>query len=111
VELREKLRAQDLPPAAVRLLDRLYENPMLTVRGAESLLGVRFATAARALEELEKAGIVREVTGQQRHRRYRFEPYLALFAAGNPGSDPQRTARTESTRTARPTTTTRSNED
>lgn len=79
MRLREKLRATGLPPAAARLLDRLYEHPVISARTAEALLDVQFATASRALEVLEKAGIVREVTGQQRNRRYRFHPYLALF--------------------------------
>jgi DNA-binding IclR family transcriptional regulator len=80
---------------AVRLLKHLYANPMLTVRKAESLLGVQFATAARALEVLESEGVVRETTGQRRHRRYRFEPYLALFAAGNPSVPSEATDRAD----------------
>jgi Fic family protein len=79
MELREQLRQRELPPAAARLLDRLYEQPVLSARTAEKLLKVQFATANRALEALENAGIVREVTGQQRNRRYRFDAYLNLF--------------------------------
>lgn len=82
MELREQLRQRELPPAAARLLERLYEQPVLSARTAEKLLKVQFATANRALEALENAGIVREVTGQQRHRRYRFDEYLNLFERG-----------------------------
>ena len=79
MKLREHLRSRDLPPAAGRLLDRLYQHPVISARAAESLLDVQFATASRALEALEQQGIVREITGQQRNRRYRFDAYLALF--------------------------------
>lgn len=79
IGLREKLRHRELPPAAARLLDHLYARPILSARTAERLLNVQFATANRALEALAEAGVVREVTGQQRNRRFRFEEYLALF--------------------------------
>ena len=77
--LREDLRALGLPPQAARLVEQLYEHPVLTARRAESLLGVAFATANRALDDLETAGVIREVTGQQRNRRFRFDLYLNLF--------------------------------
>ena len=79
MELRESLRARSLPPAAARLRDRLFEHPVLTARAAQSLMNVQFATANLALDALEEAGIVREVTIQQRNRRFRFDAFLALF--------------------------------
>jgi Fic family protein len=84
MELRESLRARSLPPAAARLRDKLFEHPVLTARAAESLMNVQFATANRALDALEEAGIVREVTGQQRNRRFRFDAFLALFEESGP---------------------------
>ncbi len=95
-KLREGLRNRGLPPAAARLLDRLYEHPVISARTAESMLNVQFATANRALEVLEKESIVREITGQQRHRRYRFDAYLALFEQPKPAHDEAPAATTES---------------
>lgn len=35
--------------------------------------------------QLEALGYLEETTGQQRNRRYRFEPYLELFEAYRSG--------------------------
>lgn len=94
LELREAHRQQIAERAAgnnaLRLLDGLYEHPILSVRMAEHHLGCSYATAAKTVEEMQRLGILREVTGQQRNRRYRYDPYLALFdqqALATPGAD------------------------
>jgi len=64
---------------AVRLLDRLYEQSIISVRLAERCLGCSYVTAANVIGELERLGILREFTGRQRNRRWRYEQYLELF--------------------------------
>ncbi len=61
------------------LLDHFFELPVLSIKQAEQHLGCTYRTAARLVEEFEALGIVREITGQKRHRRYRFERYIAIF--------------------------------
>lgn len=58
------------------LLDRLFENPYLTISRAAQHLAVSFPTAQRAMDYLETAGIVRETTGMQRHKRFRADEIL-----------------------------------
>jgi Fic family protein len=84
LDLREQHRrliAEKLSGSAsgLRLLDFLFQSPIISVRMAESHLGCSYVTAANLVQEMEQAGIVREMTGQQRNRRYRYEPYLNLF--------------------------------
>ncbi len=62
-----------------RLLDYLFERPIVTVRMAQHVLECSYATANSLVQQFEQAGILKEITGWQRNRRYRFEPYLALF--------------------------------
>jgi Fic family protein len=62
-----------------RLLDYLFEKPVLTVRAAEEHLGCSFVTASKLVEELARQGLLKETTGQKRNRMFRYEPYLALF--------------------------------
>jgi Fic family protein len=64
---------------ALRLLDRLFEQPVTTIRLVEKYLECAYVTAAKLVERFEELGLLREVTGQRRNRRYRYEPYLALF--------------------------------
>ena len=77
--LRESARAKVRTPAARDLIEKAFEHPVLSVRAAEGLLGTTFATANKAVDELVEVGLLLEVTGQRRNRRYHFDPYLRLF--------------------------------
>lgn len=63
----------------LKLLDYLYEKPVFSVRMAQKHLDCTYTTAAKVVGQLEKAGLVVEITGQQRNRLYRYSPYLELF--------------------------------
>jgi Fic family protein len=63
----------------LRLLDHLFEAPILSVRHAEDMLDCSYPTAAKFISEFERLGLLREITGQQRNRRYIYEPYYAIF--------------------------------
>ncbi|HCX30247.1 MAG TPA: cell filamentation protein Fic [Blastocatellia bacterium] len=63
----------------LRLLDYLYEQPMINVRMVERHLQSSFVTASKLVDQLVKLEILRETTGGQRNRRYAYSPYLALF--------------------------------
>ncbi|HVM13713.1 MAG TPA: Fic family protein [Egibacteraceae bacterium] len=62
-----------------RVLDRLFDQPIVTVANVRDMLGVTHAGANNLVKRLEALDILREFTGYARHRRYRFEPYLRLF--------------------------------
>lgn len=79
LKLRETARAQVQSAYSLRLIDGLFQHPVVNVRKVEQLLGCSFATADKTLSELEGLGLVREITGGKRNRRFRFEPYLQLF--------------------------------
>jgi Fic family protein len=65
---------------ALRLLDRLYEQPLVNVRLVEQWLGCVYATANKLLGQLLALGLLVEVTGHERNRRFSYEPYLQLFS-------------------------------
>jgi Fic family protein len=64
---------------AKELLLQLYAAPIFTPREAEQLLEVTAATANRLISELEKVGIVKEITGFSRNRLYSLHEYLNIF--------------------------------
>lgn len=64
---------------ALRILDLLFQQPIVVVNLICEQLGCSYVTAANALEGLRKLKIVREVTGARRNRRYSYDDYLALF--------------------------------
>jgi Fic family protein len=65
--------------AAFRLLDYLYEQPIISVRLVEHHVQSSFVTANKLVEQFMNLGILNETTGRQRNRRYAYAPYLALF--------------------------------
>jgi Fic family protein len=81
IELRESLRTKPKQSSARRLVDLLFEHPVTQTKQVSELLDVSFPTANSALDELVQLGVLRETTGQQRYRRFRFDPYLNLFSA------------------------------
>lgn len=63
------------------MLDYVFQHPVLTVRMIERDLGCSVVTANKTVQTLADIGILREVTGGRRNRRFRYDPYLELFPA------------------------------
>ncbi|MCG8527165.1 MAG: Fic family protein [Opitutales bacterium] len=63
-----------------RILEQLYQSPILKVTDVEQLLNVTFAAANSLISRLTRLGILQEITGQKRHRVFRYAPYLDLFS-------------------------------
>jgi Fic family protein len=67
----------------LKLHDRMYETPTFSVGDAKEVMSCAFGTASSIVEKLEELGLVREITGQERNRRYQYEPYVRLFDPEN----------------------------
>lgn len=65
--------------SALKMLDLLYAQPIVNIRLVEQGLGCVYLTASKLVEQFEELGLVVETTGGRRNRRFRYEPYLALF--------------------------------
>jgi Fic family protein len=77
-------------PNGLRLLSELFRQPLINVKAASRALDVTFPTANRLVGRFEELDLLREVTGQQRARMFRYQPYLDLFEdpavdGGDPG--------------------------
>jgi len=62
-----------------RLLELLFERPLLNINMVVGRLGVVNHTARRLVEVLEREGLLHEITGNRRNRVYRYDVYVALF--------------------------------
>ena len=74
-----KIAADTSSKAPLRLVETLAANPYLTLTGASRQLHVAFTTVQRAAEQLQKLGIVKEVSGQQRNRVYCATALLSIL--------------------------------
>jgi Fic family protein len=65
---------------AVRLFDLLPERPMISLAAAVDLMKTTKPTAAKAINALVQAGVIREITGRRRDRIYAYHAYLSALA-------------------------------
>ncbi len=63
----------------LRVLEALYRRPFITVNGIVTLTGVSFTAASQLTNKFLQHGLLHEVTGQARNRRFNYSEYIALF--------------------------------
>lgn len=91
LQLREQHRAaitEGLGRAAGnghKILESLFQRPILSVNDVRAVTGTTYASANALVSRLVQVGVLEEMTGYARNRRFRYAPYIALFVEGSPG--------------------------
>jgi Fic family protein len=67
---------------AVKLIDLLFEMPVISNKNVVERLKVSNVTANELVRRFVKIGIIREITGKQRYKRYIFTDYVEIIARG-----------------------------
>ena len=67
-----------------RTLEHLFAHPIVSVHEVRALTGTTYPAANQLVERLTAIGILAEVTGHARNRRFRYDPYVRLFAEDPP---------------------------
>lgn len=62
-----------------RVLESLFDRPIVSVAGVRDITGTGYPAANQLVARLTELGILREVTGHSRNRRFQYEPYVRLF--------------------------------
>ena len=75
----QKKVAGDSTNAPLRVVELLAANPFITANGAAEKLGVAFTTAQRAIERLERLGIVKQSGDAKRDRVYCANALLEIL--------------------------------
>jgi hypothetical protein len=68
--------------SARRVHVALQRSPVIALPRLLEETGLRAQAATSALHRMRALGIVREITGRQRHRLYSYDAYIALLADG-----------------------------
>ena len=68
-----------------RVLEYLYEHPIVSVNEVKELIGTAYPAASQLVAKLEACGILTEITGQSRNRRFRYDEYVHLFSDAEVG--------------------------
>ena len=64
----------------LRVLERLYLTPILSVADVRNITGTSYTAANQLVARFVDAGILEEATGYQRNRQFRYAPYIRIFS-------------------------------
>jgi Fic family protein len=76
---RARIQNEDVSPTTLQIYDHFCREPILTNSILVMKLKSSKPTVQRTLEYLQKLGIIREISGKQRHRRYAYQAYLDIL--------------------------------
>ena len=63
-----------------RVLEYLFQHPIVSINEIADLIGITYAAANQLIARLTTVRVLAEITGQARNRRFRYDPYIELFA-------------------------------
>lgn len=78
-ECEKKTLSLSNPKNGQKLLELLYSYPIVNINQVADYLGLSFPTAKKLIMDFEADGILKEITGLERNRRFVFFKYLAIF--------------------------------
>ncbi len=100
LELREKLQeliSERMAGNAMgfRLVNYLFEHPLTNIQLVAGGMNCAYVTASKLVAKFAELGILSEMTGQRRNRRYLFAPYMMIFAeiSAPPGETEEKVSR------------------
>ncbi len=69
-----------VPKEAARVLDQVFGNPFISIARHASKIGESYHNVSKAVQFWENNGLLREYTGQQRHREYVAQEIFNVMA-------------------------------
>lgn len=69
-------------PLAVGILEKLYYTPYISVNDIAREFSISYQAASTLVSQLEGIGILREITGRKRDKRYIYSDYLLILEEG-----------------------------
>ena len=69
-------------PLAVGILERLFQKPYVSVNDVAKEFSISFQAASNLVSQLEGAGILQEITGKKRDKRFIYGAYITILSEG-----------------------------
>ena len=63
------------------VLDKLFGKPIISVNDVQEWTGLTYQASNALIERFCEHGILAETTGKRRNRRFRYVPYISIFAS------------------------------
>lgn len=82
-DLIEKLLERNIGGVhAVKLIDILFDRPVITVGEVSESIGISRQAANKLVTKFEDIGILGEITGKKRYKKYIFSDYVRIIGEG-----------------------------
>ena len=78
-DYRVRLQATPASARVLQVIDLLFARPLVSIAQVAQALGVSFPQATRYVETLQRAGLLREITGKERGRIYQADAILDVI--------------------------------
>ena len=69
-------------PLAVGILERLFQKPYVSVNDVAKEFSISFQAASNLVSQLAGAGILYEITGKKRDKRFLYREYITILSEG-----------------------------
>ena len=69
-------------PLAVALLHKLFYTPVITIADAEKEYAISYPTASNLVNQFVDLGILKEMTGKKRAKRFVYAEYMNILSEG-----------------------------
>ena len=69
-------------PNGLKLMDHLFMNPLVTIHEIRRVTGISDATAGRLIKQMTELGILNEITGYARNRKFLYKDYFNILKEG-----------------------------
>jgi Fic family protein len=66
--------------SGLRVLESLYSRPIISVKEVRAVTNMSFPSASDLVRRFVDIGLLTEITGQARNRRFSYLPYIAIFS-------------------------------
>lgn len=69
-------------PLAVGILEKLFYKPLITIKEISISFEISYQAASTLISQIEAIGILKEITGQKRNKRYIYAEYMNILSEG-----------------------------
>jgi Fic family protein len=69
-------------PLAVGLLEKLFYTPYMSVKNVAEAFSISYQAASLLVAQFEKHGILKEITGRKRDKKYVYKQYIDILSEG-----------------------------
>jgi cell filamentation protein, protein adenylyltransferase len=63
----------------ITVLEHLFQKPIISVNEIVDLINISYPAASNLISKFVEYGLINEITGNARNRRYRYTQYIRLF--------------------------------